>query len=132
MILSRLISKHGSKVVALIYGAIIVFILLLAYTGNIPPILNKIPYYDTFGHLILYGLASYLGHLAFKHRRMRLISLSLPLWPFLFGIFTIVEELLQAFSPNRTFSLIDMVASLLGVFVGCWLAEKQRIKSNQE
>ena len=132
MILSRLISKHGSKVVALIYGAIIVFILLLAYTGNIPPILNKIPYYDTFGHLILYGLASYLGHLAFKHRRMRFMSLSLPLWPFIFGIFTIVEELLQAFSPNRTFSLVDMVASLLGVVVGYWLAEKQRIKPGQE
>ena len=74
MIFSRLKSNHGSKIAALIYGALIIIILLLAYTGNLPPILNKIPYYDTFGHLILYGLASYLGHLAFKHRRISLMS----------------------------------------------------------
>lgn len=132
MFFSKFKLAHKSKLIALIYGVIIIAILLLAYTGNLPPIFNKIPYYDVFGHLILYGLATYLGHLACNHRRIKLVSLSIPLWPFLFGIFTIAEELLQAFSPHRTFSLIDMLASLLGLSFGYWLAEKSKIKSHQE
>jgi VanZ family protein len=50
----------------------------------------------------------------------------LPLFPFLFAIGALVEELLQVFSPNRTLDAIDLIASFLGILLGYWLAEKGR------
>ncbi|MGC1244949.1 MAG: VanZ family protein [Spirulinaceae cyanobacterium] len=118
-------SNHLSvKVLASIYGAILLTILILAYTGNLPTWLSRIPYYDTIGHFVLYGIATYLGHLVFKHRKLKLLGYILPLWPVLFGFFTIVEEFIQGFSPNRSLTVLDLVASLIGISFGYWLAKK--------
>jgi VanZ family protein len=37
----------------------------------------------------------------------------------------IAEECIQSLSPQRTFSLLDMVMSLLGISFGCWLIERK-------
>jgi VanZ family protein len=115
----------GWLFLSLFYAAIFLVILLLAYTGNLPGFLQFIPYYDTIGHFVLYFLATYLGHRVLKCRTIMLIGYKLPLWPLLFATFTITEELIQQTSPNRTFSWLDMVMSLLGIAVGCWLAERE-------
>jgi polysaccharide biosynthesis protein VpsQ len=101
-------------------------ILVHAYTGRLPSQLANIPYYDTFLHFILYGIATYLGHRALQKRQLKLKLIVLPLWPLLFGIFTITEECLQSFSPLRTFSFQDMTASIVGIFCGYLLAEKSK------
>ncbi|MGB3693072.1 MAG: VanZ family protein [Spirulinaceae cyanobacterium] len=112
------------KVIASIYGATLLTILVVAYTGNLPGWLSRIPYHDTIGHFVIYAIATYLGHRVFKHRKLKLLDYVLPLWPVLFGIFTIAEELLQGFSPNRTLTVLDLVASLIGISFGYWLARK--------
>lgn len=109
----------------LFYAATFLFILGLAYTGNLPGFFQYIPHYDIIGHFVLYSVATYLGHRVLKCRKLTLIGYKLPLWPLLFATFTITEELIQQTSPNRTFSWLDMIMSVLGIIFGAWLAERE-------
>jgi len=111
------------SILAVLFAIIFIGILIGAYSGNLPPILTQ---NDKPAHLILYAIATFLGHRAFNRRRMRLLSFSLPLFPTLFAIFTIVEEGLQSLSPNRSLDAIDLVMSLIGVAIGYWLAERKK------
>lgn len=81
-------------------------------------LLHFVPGRDTTGHFVLFGLLGF-----------SLVSwLSRPApagpgWPVarltvLLMTLIIVEELGQAFIPKRTFSLLDLSASLIGLAVG--------------
>jgi VanZ family protein len=120
------VSRLGWRLLAALYASLMLLILLLAYTGNLPSQLNRIPFYDKGGHLVLYGIATYLGHRVLQYRHLRLGTIALPLFPFLFAIGALTEELLQVFSPNRTLDAIDLIASSLGIILGYWLSEKGR------
>ncbi|XHX80444.1 MAG: VanZ family protein [Stenomitos frigidus ULC029] len=120
------VSRLGWRLLAALYACLLALILLLAYTGTLPSQLGRIPFYDKVGHLVLYGIATYLGHRVLQYRRLRLGTIALPLFPFLFAIGALTEELLQVFSPNRTLDAIDLIASFLGIILGYWLAEKGR------
>ncbi len=106
---------------ALAYGSIFLFVLFLAYTGNLPTWFAQIPYYDKVGHVSLYAIATYLGHRSLRSRYLNLLIFGrLALFPTFFGLLTTAEELIQGFSPNRTLDWLDLVCSLLGVTLG-WL-----------
>jgi len=79
-------------------------------------------YADKIGHLVLYFIPSYLGHRLCRCRHIK--RLHLPLFPALFTLFTVTEELIQGFSPNRTLDAGDMVFSLIGIAVGYWWAQR--------
>jgi VanZ family protein len=114
-------SSKAVKISALLYAIVFLTILILAYTGNLPTQLELIPNSDKVGHVILYAIATYLGHCLFGYRRLRN---GLPIFPLLFTILTVVEEAVQGFSPNRTLDAIDLVMSLVGIGLGYQLAEK--------
>lgn len=105
-----------------LYAVTFLVILALAYTNNLPAWVN---HYDKLGHLILYAVATYLGHRVFARRRLHLKRFRLPLFPLLFGVFTLVEEGVQSLSPYRTLDAIDLVASFAGIALGFWLADRQ-------
>lgn len=105
-----------------VYAVLFGVILVLAYTGTLPPQLAVIPNYDKPGHLILYAVATYLGHRLLQWRRVG--PWQLPLWVVLFSGFTIIEEGIQAFAPHRSFDGGDLVMSMLGIALGYWLAER--------
>ena len=109
---------------ALLYLALFLIILWLAYTGQLPAFLDKIPAYDKVGHVVLYAVAAYLGHRVCRYHRFTLMGRWLPTFPALFTLFTLGEELVQSFSPNRTLDAIDLVASLAGIILGAGLAEQ--------
>ena len=113
------------------YLAVLLGIVFLANLGMLPVReLAKIPHYDTIGHFFLYGIASYLSHRALAKRAIAIIGYPFPLGPTIFSIFTILEELLQQILPHRTFSLLDLSASLLGIIVFYGIGEflGQRMK----
>ena len=122
------IMKLASKkwlIPTILYFLLLLTIILLADTGNLPlEQLSKIPYYDTIGHFILYGIASFLSHRAINRRFLIIFNYPLPLGPLIFSIVTIIEEMLQQILPHRTFSLIDLGASLLGIIIFYLLGEK--------
>ena len=119
-------ARLGWNVLAALYAITFLVILLLAYTGNLPPQFKQIPNYDKIGHVVLYGVAVYLGHRVFGYRRMTVLAFALPLFPVLFAIGTVTEEMLQGLSSNRTVDAFDLVASFCGITLGYWLAEKGR------
>lgn len=114
------------QVLGIFYAAIFLTILFLAYTNNLPPLLTK---NDKLAHLILYFVATYVGHQVFARRRTKILSLTIPLFPFLFGLFTLAEEACQSLSPYRTLDAIDLLASFIGIYLGYWLVERN---SNRE
>lgn len=101
------------KTYLIIYTLGIGLILYSAYTKGLPGFIAIIPHYDLVAHFFLYGLWSFLVYKAFSHK----IS-----GPILLSLLTIIEEVLQHFSPNRTFSLLDLLFSLLGIVLGVLLA----------
>ena len=122
---SKLRSHSRLKWLALLYAALFGWILVLAYTGNLPSQLAVIPYYDKLGHVILYGLAAYLGHRLLHPFTLRLGRYRLPLWVLAFSGWTLAEEGAQFFAPTRSLDALDLVCSVLGILVGYWLARHQ-------
>ena len=127
-------STGRKKLILLSSGYALFFLITLfaAYTNNLPlSLLAKLPYYDKLGHIILYFIPTYLGHRLFKQKHILLIGLSIPLFPALFTLFTLTEELIQGFSPHRTLDLGDVVCSLVGIICGYLLARSAKEKATQ-
>ncbi|WP_458789508.1 VanZ family protein [Adonisia turfae] len=105
------------------YGGLFLLILWAAYTNNLPlKLLGRIPYYDKIGHVVLYALASYLGHRVLNRRHFKGIRY-LPIFPVLFSLAMTAEEIVQGLSPYRTLDSLDLVCSLGGVVLGYFLAQ---------
>ncbi|MDJ0701757.1 MAG: hypothetical protein QNJ46_00615 [Leptolyngbyaceae cyanobacterium MO_188.B28] len=123
--------KLGLNLISAFYLFLFLTILVLAYTGQLPTHrILVIPYADKIGHVVLYCIAAYMGHRVLRHRHIPFLGLAVPLFPLLFGLFTLVEEGAQGLAPNRTLDGIDLVASLIGVWLGYWLAEQHKVEDN--
>lgn len=115
---------------AILFALLIVLIIVLANTDNLGflRILNQIPFGDKAGHFILYGILTLLIDLALfqtlRNLSRRLIVLRVAL---ILSLFIGIEEFSQQFFPSRSFDLIDLTFSYIGVAFFSWLA--LRIKS---
>lgn len=107
------------KTALLIYSAFIATVFVLAYFGLIPTKLHDIPYYDSAGHFILYGLWGWFFGRAFAKPLMQLGSFQIPSGIAVVIAIAVVEESLQQLSPLRTFSLTDLGFGLLGILTAC-------------
>jgi VanZ family protein len=114
------------KILFVIYWIVFIAIGVLAYNKALPEYLTK---NDKAGHVLLYGFATFLGQMAGNWRTVKFWSWRFPLFPLLFTIFTVVEELCQSLSPNRTFDFGDLVASCMGILIGYVLAEVSKPRS---
>ena len=118
------LAKKPWQVAFILYFMLLFLIVITANGGNLPyNFLGKIPNYDIYGHFILYGIASFLTHLALGGKKIIIDQIFIPLGPFLFTIVTIAEEISQIHLPNRTFSIVDLNASLIGIILFYYLAE---------
>lgn len=119
-----------------LYGGFFLITLRLAYLGNLPTWFASIPNYDKPAHVVLYAIATYLGHRILRGKRWRLAIFNqgwaLPLFPLAFAIFTTVEELSQGLSPNRSLDAIDLICSLVGCWIGYRLAERGLARANSK
>ncbi len=107
-----------------LYFFLLLSIIFIANSGLLPyALFQQIQNYDIYGHFILYGIASILVHQAFRRQRIHLFNFSLPLGPFLFGLITFAEEYSQQFFPMRTYSVVDLAASLIGILLFYELTE---------
>lgn len=118
-----------TQCLTMLFAIAFLLILLMAYLGMLPGHLTR---NDKAAHLILYGIATLLGHLACHRRRLTLAAIALPLFPALFMLFTLAEEALQQFSPNRTFDQLDLLASIVGILAGYGLAERFSVTSGKK
>ena len=115
------------KWLTVLFGIFILLIIVLADAGRLGflTFVYHFPFGDKIGHFLLYGILALLIDLtlfrAFAHRsRKQLAVLSGLTLALLIGI----EEFSQRLFANRTFSLVDLGASYLGVVFFAWLAVK--------
>lgn len=115
------------KWLAILFSLFIIEIILLADLGmlGILGVVNRIPYGDKIGHFLLYGILTLLIDLAlFRSRpdlRRSLISLRVAL---ILTLLIGLEEYSQQFFANRSFDLVDLFFSYLGVAFFSWVALK--------
>lgn len=109
-------------------------IIVAAYARLIPVQVAAFPLYDKLGHAVLLGTASFLGHRATGRKHVRLGRWAVPLAPLLVALAAFAEECLQAFSPYRTFSMLDYACDLIGIvlfYVADRAWAKRRAQSTQ-
>lgn len=114
------------KWLAILFSLLIVLIIVLADLGALPGFLqvwNDFPYGDKAGHFILYGLLTLLIDLSLfrsfpSQRSKRVAVMSGLTLAVLIGL----EEFSQQYFADRTFSLLDLLASYLGLIFFSWLA----------
>jgi VanZ family protein len=116
------------KYISILFTLFIISIIILADNGNIPPFIRALYDFengDKLGHFILYGFLTFfitrtfLSSLPSKSRSWVTLSVGLIL-----ALGIALEEWSQQFFSARTFDLIDLSASFLGVLVGGWVAFK--------
>lgn len=116
------------KYISVLFLAFIIAIIILADNGSLPPFIRAIYDFengDKLGHFILYGLLTFfvtytfLSALPSKSRSWVTLSVGLTL-----ALAIALEEYSQRYFPSRTFDLVDLMASYLGVIVGGWAAYK--------
>jgi len=101
--------------VAVFFLLLILGATILAYLKLVPTEIKNIPYYDSIGHFLLFGmLALSLDH-ALKRKMFHFNHFSFPIASFVVGLYAIIDESLQAFSNVRTIELSDLLFGFLGI-----------------
>ncbi|MBI2331549.1 MAG: VanZ family protein [Chloroflexi bacterium] len=114
------------KYIAILFSLFIITVIILADRDAIPPFVRALydfPYGDKLGHFILFGLLNLILTLTFlralPNRARNWVALSVGLT---LALAIAAEEYSQQFFSARTFDLIDLTASYLGLVVGAWIA----------
>jgi len=113
------------KWLAFFFTLFIILIIVLADLGKlgILRVLNQIPYGDKAGHFLLYGILTLLLDLTFTrslpHPSRKLVVLRIAL---ILSLIIGLEEYSQRFFTKRTFDLVDLTFSYLGVIFFSWVA----------
>ena len=120
---------------AVLFLAFIIGLIVLADADLLPDFINAIydfPNGDKVGHFILYGLLNFFITRAFLSalptRRGGWVTLSVGL---ILALFVALEEFSQMFFVARTFSLLDLTASFLGIVIGGLVAYKTNIPKDK-
>lgn len=98
----------------------LLFIILIIYSADTGrnniffDFVNWLPFGDKIGHFFLFGIFTLSLNVALKFKRVKLWQ-KLPLGTVLISIVVILEELSQAFFPNRTLDITYLIADALGI-----------------
>ena len=118
------------KYLAIVFTAFIMYVIVLADRNAIPPFIRALydfPYGDKVGHFILFGLLNFFLTLTFlralPNRTSSRVALSVGL---ILAAAITAEEFSQQYFSARTFDLIDLSASYLGLLIGGWMALKKK------
>jgi VanZ family protein len=121
------------KWLTVLFVLFIVLVIVLADTGNLGFIyrITRLPYADKAGHFLLYGILALLIDLTLfrsvpfqRWKRVAVIS------GLILAVLIGIEEFSQQYFADRTFSLIDLSASYLGVIAFSWLAVRKARHDN--
>jgi polysaccharide biosynthesis protein VpsQ len=95
-------------------------IVVLADGGRLPGTITRLyafPYGDKVGHFCLMGGVSFCVNLALGGRKVFWRRIGLALGSLLVSGLVTLEEFSQIFFAMRTFDLLDLSASLLGIWL---------------
>ena len=114
------------KSLAVLFSIFIVFVIILADKNAIPPFIRVLYDFqngDKLGHILLFGLLSLILNLTFlrtlPNRDPKRVALSVSL---ILALAITAEEYSQQYFTARTFDMVDLTASSLGLVIGALLA----------
>jgi polysaccharide biosynthesis protein VpsQ len=121
----------------LAYGFIasIFLLIVLADSGSLTAVIQLIkvvPYYDKYCHFILFGMFSLAANFISGFRVLKVKKLGIYWGSLLVILFALVEEISQAYLPNRTFDLMDLLADGLGVLLFSYVSWRIRGQVNKD
>jgi polysaccharide biosynthesis protein VpsQ len=114
------ISPAGVKILTVCYIVILAGIIFIAGTKSTRSVLNfvgNIPYGDKLGHFFLMGFLSFLVNLVFSARNVGFGKIRYLLGSLIVLVVVTIEEFSQLFIRGRTFSVSDLIADFLGIFI---------------
>lgn len=118
------------KWLAILFTLFILLIIVLADVGFLSRYLNflhGIPFGDKLGHFILYGILALLINLSLFRSRPLQDRKSIAVKAGLILALVIgLEEFSQQFFAKRSFDLVDLTFSYLGLISFSWLAVKTK------
>jgi polysaccharide biosynthesis protein VpsQ len=119
------------KWLTLLFILFMLGVILLADLGSLPSpvaLLYRFPNGDRAGHFFLYGVLTFLVNSAFP-RQVRILRANVYYGSLIITVLATFEEISQLFFSHRTFDLIDLTFTLLGIAGADWLVRllhKQR------
>jgi polysaccharide biosynthesis protein VpsQ len=116
------------KWLAVLFSLFILLIIVMADVGVLSRalwFLHAVPFGDKAGHFILYGILALLINLALFRARpgQKRIPILIKTGMIL-GLFIGLEEFSQQYFANRSFDLVDLAFSYLGLVCFSWVALK--------
>ena len=118
------------KWLAILFSLFILLIILLADVGVLSRalrFLHAVPFGDKAGHFILYGILALLINLAlFRSRPGQNRIPILIKTGMILGLLVGLEEFSQQYFANRSFDLVDLAFSYLGLVCFSWVALKTK------
>lgn len=99
----------------------LIAVVIIANTGNgehFWPFIHKVRHADKAGHIILFGTLSFLCNLTFPSRRFGRRPFLVTLTTLVLLVVISLEEISQAFIPNRHCHLFDWLADVAGLAIG--------------
>ncbi len=122
---------NRTALTAIFFAAFLFAIIVLADRGALPRwarAVHDFPGGDKAGHAILFGLLNYFVTRAVAppppSRTSKRAALTAGL---ILALAVAAEEFSQRYFASRTFDLVDLFASYLGLSVGGWLAMRTKI-----
>ncbi|MBI5953463.1 MAG: VanZ family protein [Chloroflexi bacterium] len=117
------------KRISILFTIFIIAVIILADRGSLPHwvrALYDFPNGDKLGHFALFGLLNFFLARAllstFPSRPKGWVTISISL---ILALLIAAEEWSQQFFATRTFDLLDLLASYVGLVVGGWAAQRQ-------
>ena len=98
-------------------AAFFAFLVLIIYQADTAhynfafKMVGKIPYGDKIGHIVLYGIMAFLLNYGFRGRKWFKIQIG----SLIVLLFSVLEEISQAYFPSRSFDWADIMASVVGI-----------------
>ncbi|HRQ31885.1 MAG TPA: VanZ family protein [Anaerolineales bacterium] len=117
------------KWLAILFALFLALVIGLADAGKLGVLgfINQIPYGDKAGHFLLFGILTLLLDLTFirslPNRDPKLVALLVGL---ILALLIGAEEYSQQFFNSRTFSLLDLAFSCLGVIFFSWVVLRKK------
>jgi hypothetical protein len=117
-------AKKSSSLWAILGALFLAFFLYVIYTANhgtVPLFIRRLymfPGGDKMGHFVLLGIASFFANQVLYPRHFLVFGKVFFVGSLIVLIAITAEEISQMFLANRTFDLIDLSCSYLGIIAG--------------
>ena len=114
------------KLSLILYSLFLLVVFIAAYLELVPTEIKLVPFYDSVGHFVFYGIWGYLFAKVFS-RKINIRIFVFPLGILLIICIAVLEESLQSLSTIRAFSIFDLGWGIIGILLGWLLLGKEKI-----